>query len=81
MIRKSRWTGFLDWLFPHRLSEFAQCKYCHSIVTKSRMIWVDGYGWFCDEDEFEQFWRLRQSLFETSTENLYGLNEVVRAAR
>jgi hypothetical protein len=32
-------------------------------------------------DEFERFWRLRQSLFETSTENLYGLDEVVRAAR
>jgi hypothetical protein len=56
VIRKSRWTRFLDWLFPQRLSEFAECKYCRSTVTKSRMIWVDGYGWFCDEDEFEQFW-------------------------
>jgi len=32
-------------------------------------------------EEFEQFWRLRQSLFDTSTEKLYGLNEVVHAAR
>jgi hypothetical protein len=32
-------------------------------------------------EEFEQFWRLRQSLFETSTEKLYGLHEVLRAAR
>jgi hypothetical protein len=26
------------------------------MVTKSRMIWVDGYGWFCNEEEFEQVW-------------------------
>ncbi len=31
-------------------------------------------------EEFEAFWRQRQALFETSTEKLYGLNEVVRAA-
>jgi hypothetical protein len=29
-------------------------------------------------EEFESFWRLRQELFETSTEKLYGMNEVVR---
>ncbi len=32
-------------------------------------------------EEFESFWRLRQALFETSTEELYGMDEVVRALR
>jgi hypothetical protein len=32
-------------------------------------------------EEFESFWRLRQALFETATENLYGMNEIVHALR
>ena len=34
-----------------------------------------------ERSEFEDFWRRRQVLFETSTEQLYGLDEVVRAVR
>jgi hypothetical protein len=30
-------------------------------------------------EEFESFWRQRQALFETSSEKLYGMTEIVRA--
>ena len=30
-------------------------------------------------EEFETFWRQRQALFETSSEKLYGMTEIVRA--
>jgi hypothetical protein len=32
-------------------------------------------------EDFETFWRQRQSLFETSSEKLYGMTEIVSAAR
>lgn len=32
-------------------------------------------------EDFENFWRQRQALFETSSETLYGMGEVVRAAK
>ena len=32
-------------------------------------------------NEFERFWRERQALFETSSEKLYGMTEIVRAAK
>ena len=32
-------------------------------------------------EDFESFWRQRQALFETSSERLYGMTEIVRAAR
>src|SRR3989442_173270 len=31
-------------------------------------------------EDFESFWRQRQALFETSSEKLYGMTEIVRAA-
>jgi hypothetical protein len=31
-------------------------------------------------DDFENFWRQRQALFETSSEKLYGMTEIVRGA-
>jgi hypothetical protein len=32
-------------------------------------------------DEFESFWRQRQALFETASEKLYGMTEIVRAVK
>ena len=32
-------------------------------------------------EDFETFWRQRQALFETSSEKLYGMSEIVRAAK
>ncbi len=32
-------------------------------------------------EDFEGFWRQRQALFETSSEKLYGMTEIVRAAK
>jgi hypothetical protein len=32
-------------------------------------------------EDFENFWRQRQALFETSSEKLYGMTEIVRAAK
>ena len=32
-------------------------------------------------EDFESFWRQRQALFETSSEKLYGMTEIVRAAK
>ena len=32
-------------------------------------------------DEFESFWRQRQALFETASEKLYGMTEIVRAPK
>ena len=34
-----------------------------------------------NRDDFENFWRQRQALFETSSEKLYGMTEIVRAAK
>jgi hypothetical protein len=32
-------------------------------------------------EDFENFWRQRQALFETSSEKLYGMSEIVHAAK
>jgi hypothetical protein len=32
-------------------------------------------------EDFENFWRQRQALFETASEKLYGMAEIVRAAK
>lgn len=32
-------------------------------------------------EDFENFWRQRQALFETASEKLYGMTEIVRAAK
>jgi hypothetical protein len=32
-------------------------------------------------EDFESFWRQRQALFETSSEKLYGMTEIVRAVK
>jgi len=32
-------------------------------------------------EDFETFWRQRQALFETTSEKLYGMSEIVRAAK
>jgi hypothetical protein len=32
-------------------------------------------------EDFENFWRQRQALFETSSEKLYGMTEIVRAVK
>ena len=32
-------------------------------------------------EDFETFWRQRQALFETASEKLYGMTEIVRAAK
>jgi hypothetical protein len=53
---ESRWTRFLNWLFPERLSETAKCEQCNAVVSKSRMVHVRGMGWFCNEDEASKYW-------------------------
>jgi hypothetical protein len=32
-------------------------------------------------EDFESFWRQRQALFETTSEKLYGMSEIVRVAK
>jgi hypothetical protein len=46
---------FLRWLFPAYYSEVARCVKCGSIVSKTRMVKDGAYGWFCNEEERNNF--------------------------
>jgi hypothetical protein len=37
-------------------SETARCTLCGAIGYKSRMIDETAFGWFCNDDEAEEFW-------------------------
>lgn len=47
---------FLRWLLPVLYRETAECLYCGSTVSKTRMYQYPEYGWFCNEREFHEYW-------------------------
>lgn len=47
---------FLRWLHPARYSETAKCPQCGDVRCKSRMVYMGGYGYFCNEEEAEKYW-------------------------
>ncbi len=51
---------FLRWFWPQHYSETATCQQCVAVVSKTRMYHNKVYGWFCNEDEFEEEWLGRQ---------------------
>lgn len=60
VLVRERMNRFLRWLFPDHYAEVAQCRWCGSVVSKSRMVHVPLYGWFCNEQEADEFWLLMQ---------------------
>lgn len=54
-------TRFLGWLFPALYSETAECLLCGDTVSKCRMYHDNAYGWFCNEDEYREFWNYNQT--------------------
>jgi hypothetical protein len=48
---------FLRWLLPEKYSDTASCKQCGYRLCKVRMVRCSGYGWFCNEDHFVDYWR------------------------
>jgi hypothetical protein len=49
-------TRFWLWLFAEHYSEVAKCRECGAVVTKTRMVKEPVYGWFCNEEECEEYW-------------------------
>jgi hypothetical protein len=47
---------FWQRLFPMRYHATAKCKNCGAVRLKSGMVNDPVYGWFCDEDELNDFW-------------------------
>jgi hypothetical protein len=50
--------NLLKELFPKRDddAETATCGECGAVVSKTRMIYRDGYGWFCNAKEYLDHW-------------------------
>ena len=48
-------TAFLDWLFPARLAPRVTCRQCGAFGYKALMVHTLPYGWFCNEDERDEF--------------------------
>ena len=46
---------FLEWLFPARYAETAKCRECGSVVHKTRMVRDPEWGWFCNDDELDNY--------------------------
>jgi hypothetical protein len=44
---------FLRWLFPTWFT--AKCRHCGEVKQKRQMVQWDDCGWFCDQEEFEEF--------------------------
>lgn len=54
-VRTTLVTTFLDWLFPARLNPRVTCRKCGAFGYKELMIRTLPYGWFCNEDERDDF--------------------------
>ena len=48
-------SQFLRWIWLAYYSETATCTSCRAVVEKTRMYHDHVYGWFCNEDEFEEY--------------------------
>jgi hypothetical protein len=47
---------FLQWLVPGYFAPVRKCRHCGRQWFKSCMFHYFGYGYFCDEQEFIEFW-------------------------
>lgn len=47
---------FLQWLFPAHYSEFAVCPECGTKSYKTRMFKSQVHGYFCNEEEYEEWY-------------------------
>jgi len=51
--------SIVRWIFPRRHSLYASCTLCRSVRKKSEMLHtLDGN--FCNKDEAQEYWQLRQ---------------------
>lgn len=47
---------FFQWLFPEASKDTAKCQLCGDVRCKQRMVYRFGYGWFCSDSEFVEYW-------------------------
>lgn len=55
-----RFKLFFEWLLPYYFGHCRKCPYCKDLFSRDRGFKADGYGWFCSENHFEEFYRNEQ---------------------
>jgi hypothetical protein len=54
---RGRTVEILEVAVARFYSQSAECVVCQSLLPKTKMIYASGYGWFCNEDERDEYWK------------------------